>query len=256
MLQARDAAAADAYWRLNATTEPAVTARISQLAADVGARLDGLEHRLKEPESLKRKLATKQADEGLPIAQLLEGAGDIVRYTLVLDEVVYVKGVTQVATQLDRAGFYRLELNNAWHSGRYRGINSTWVHPPSGTTFEVQFHTPKSWQITRETHPMYEVMRLRSTPASERDTLSALIAAEYTKAPHPRGVASVTENAFPPPTPPDPIVVPPDLTLLAGATGVAAASSASTAAPQQQEPTARPPSHHRPLEATARGGAQ
>lgn len=240
-LPAGHAAAADEYWRLSASVEPQVTAAVSRLADDIGAQLAGLEHRLKQPESLKRKLTTGRKREGLPLATQLESVDDVVRYTLVFEDAAYVEGVTEATAWLDRAGFHQHDLNNAWYSGRYRGINGTWMHPASGAAFELQFHTPMSWQITKETHEMYEAMRLQSNSPETRRQLSNLIAAEYAKAPRPEGVAGLTADAIPPPTPPSPIESPPNLVPAAAAAGAlvaaAAGHSAIPTAPQPTTPT-------------------
>jgi hypothetical protein len=41
-------------------------------------------------------------------------------------------------------GFELVKLKNLWTADRYKGINSQWRRPDTGTRFEMQFHTPES----------------------------------------------------------------------------------------------------------------
>lgn len=83
-----------------------------------------------------------------------------------IDDADYVRAVPQVAAQLEQRGFHLLgKPNNAWFSGRYRGLSTTWLDPAGGAAFEVQFHTPPSWRITQATHPC---TRSLGCPASTR----------------------------------------------------------------------------------------
>jgi hypothetical protein len=106
-------------------------------------------------------------------------------------------------------------------------VNSVWQDPRTGTAFEVQFHTPGSWEVTRHTHPWYEEFRLPDTPEPRKEELSAMIGAEYAKLPVPHGVEQLTEHTFPPPIAAEPIAVPPPLAVPVGA-GVAVASRSAT----------------------------
>jgi hypothetical protein len=223
-LTARQSARADAFHALTAAREPSVTAALQEVSRAAEAELVGLRHRLKPVESFKRKLATQHADTGRPLPDLLVNAQDSVRYTVVIDDGSYVRGVSEVAGLLERRGFHNLTPpNNAWRSDRYRGINSNWLDPATGAAFEVQFHTPASWRITVQTHPMYEEFRLPQTPPERKAELSARIAEAYQEAPVPAGVDSLTPANFPPPSSPDPFTPPVDYTVhvaLAAGSGV------------------------------------
>ena len=203
-------AAADEFWQLTARAEPDLTRRMRGLAEEVDGRLVGLDQRLKEPESLKRKIATHELKRAAPISELLNRAEDTVRYTVVLDDRSYVTGALRLAERLERLGYHGRPVSNAWFGPRYRGVNSTWVDPDSGVAFEIQFHTAASWAVTKKTHPMYQEMRLPETPPERATLLERLIAAEYTRAAPPDGVATLSDATFPPPTPPAPIDIPPN----------------------------------------------
>lgn len=203
----------EAFHALNCTLEPVFTAALRDITRLEPAELAGLGHRLKDIESVKRKLATQAATTGRPLPALLAKAHDLVRYAVVIDDSDYVRAVPRLAAYLEERGFHLLgPAKNAWYSGRYRGINTRWQVPADGATFEVQFHTPASWRITKETHPMYEESRLPDTPPERVAQLRREIAQAYRAAPAPAGVEFLGEASLPPPSPPEPAVPPPDHT--------------------------------------------
>jgi hypothetical protein len=207
-------ASTEAFHTLSSAREPEITEVVREVSRTAEAELAGLRNRLKDVDSLKRKLATQQANTGRRLPKLLEQANDAVRYTVVINETDYVHAVPQVAGQLEQQGFHLLgSPNNAWRSGRYRGLNTTWVDPAGGAAFEVQFHTPASWRITRQTHPLYEESRLPDVSPERKAELQAQIAAAYQDAPRPAGVESLNRAALQPPSAPDAIVPPANYTV-------------------------------------------
>jgi hypothetical protein len=210
---------AEAFHALVAAREPPVTAALHQVTAVSRGRLVGLDHRLKQPDSYKRKLATAYASTGEPLPRLLANAQDAVRYSVVIDDAHYVRGVADIAAALERRGFHAGPPHNAWFGPRYRGLNSTWLDPTTGTAFEVQFHTPASWRVTRQTHGLYEEFRLPDVSPERKAELHELIAAEYRKVPIPGWVQLLKDGTFPPATRPDPITPPVDYTVHAAIIG-------------------------------------
>jgi hypothetical protein len=221
-LTALQNASAEAFHELSAATETSVTAALREAAKAGQGRLAGLDHWLKPADSFKRKLAIAHAKTGGPLPDLLAGAEDAVRYTAVITDKNYVRGVTEIAAALEQRGFHPQVPHNAWHGPRYRGINSTWLDPVTGAAFEVQFHTPASWRTTKATHGMYEEYRMPNVSPQRKAELHELIAAEYRKVPIPGWVQTLTEHSFPPPRP-DPVQPPVDYTVHAATTGAAAA---------------------------------
>ncbi|MCE0540170.1 hypothetical protein LWF15_32220 [Kineosporia rhizophila] len=231
-LNAQASAAVDTFSALAAAGEPTLTAAMREVSRTARVELAGLAHRLKDGESLKRKVATQQASTGGSLPVLLDRAQDAVRYTVVLADRSYVSGVAQVAALLESRGYHNLTVHNAWQSSRYRGINTTWADPSTGIAFEVQFHTPATWRVTRETHRAYEEFRQVGTTQARKDELSAQIGAAYRTAPVPAGVSRLSAQALPPSS----VVerVPIDYTVHAGL-GVAAAPSATQASEEITE---------------------
>ncbi|GAB6900486.1 serine/threonine-protein kinase [Kineosporia succinea] len=188
-------AAIERYAALTAAREPGLTAVMREVSRAARGDLAGLAHRLKDGESLKRKVASER---GSSLPALLDRAGDAVRYTVVLDARSYVSGVQQVSRLLERRGYQNFSVANKWHSPRYRGLNTTWAEPSTGVVFEVQFHTPASWQVTRETHGMYEELRRTGTPQTRKDELTARIGERYRTAPVPEGAEYLQKSLLPP----------------------------------------------------------
>jgi hypothetical protein len=225
-LSALQSAGVEAFHSMSTARERALTAIMREVSTLGRGELNGLDHRLKTPESAKRKVATAHARSGGPLPELLATAKDTVRYSVVIKEADYVRGVSEVASALERHGFHPNQPHNAWHGPRYRGINSVWVDPRTGAAFEVQFHTPASYRITKRTHGLYEEYRLPSTPPARKAELHELIAAEYRTAPIPGWVQALTGDNFPPPAP-RPITAPADYTVPAATIGATAAHLAA-----------------------------
>ncbi len=66
-MTARQGARAEAFHRLSAGREPQITAAVHDVARAAEAELAGLRTRLKQVDSLKRKLATQHAATGRPL---------------------------------------------------------------------------------------------------------------------------------------------------------------------------------------------
>ena len=60
-----------------------------------------------------------------------------------------------------------------WDGDEYKGINSRWRdRVATGQAFEVQFHTPESWDAKQKTHDTYEkISRSWNTALSEASAL-------------------------------------------------------------------------------------
>lgn len=132
-------------------------------AEDTSRHLAGVQHGFKEADRLKEKVADQlRSTPGLTPTQALATIPDAVRFTFQYkDENSYMPGVKADIDRLQAHGFIQVERRNTWTSDQYRGINSRWREPESGHIFEVQFHTPASFEAKELTHKAYE--RIRST---------------------------------------------------------------------------------------------
>jgi hypothetical protein len=140
-------------------------------AADPSRRLAGLEHMVKGEDRLKEKIAAELSGKpGMTVRDALGEVADGVRFTLEYPAERYAAGVLADVGRLKAEGFQLTKLKNLWDSDQYKGVNSQWRAPETGTRCEMQFHTPESLQAKELTHRAYE--RIRTTaalPAEERD---------------------------------------------------------------------------------------
>jgi hypothetical protein len=140
-------------------------------AADPDRRLAGLEHMVKGENRLKEKLADAwHGRPGLTAWQVLSLIPDAVRSTLTYSPEHYAEGALADIDRLKAAGFELMKLKNLWHAENYKGINSQWLRPATGTRFEMQFHTPESLEAKELTHEAYERLRANAArPVEEQD---------------------------------------------------------------------------------------
>jgi hypothetical protein len=130
---------------------------------------EGWDSRLKTLESLQDKAAGGLPQRGLTgptIDESLAKIRDGVRYTVVSDGSNYAETVRAAVQKLRDAGMEPVQWKNTWGGEGYHGINSIWRHPDTGMPFEVQFHTPQSFEAKTVTHGLYADVR-RGTPDPE-----------------------------------------------------------------------------------------
>jgi hypothetical protein len=111
---------------------------------------------LKSPDRFKEKLAKLIARYPDQTARDLASAiPDGIRYTFLFPSEHYATGVAETTQRLTDRG--------------YRGVNCRWS---SGVVpFEVQFHTPESWDAKQRTHDIYEKLSDVRTDPRERGRL-------------------------------------------------------------------------------------
>jgi hypothetical protein len=144
-------------------------------AADPRRHLAGLDHMVKGEDRLKEKLADAwHARPGLAARQVLGLIPDAVRSTLSYSAEHYAEGVPADVERLKAEGFELIKLKNLWHADQYKGVNSQWVRPETGTRFEMQFHTPESLEAKELTHEAYERLRANAVlPVDKQDPAEA-----------------------------------------------------------------------------------
>jgi hypothetical protein len=62
-------------------------------------------------------------------------------------------------------------MRPSWENDEYKGSNSRWRDPASGVLFEIQWHTPESWEAKQKTHDSYEKINDKTTPIEEVERL-------------------------------------------------------------------------------------
>ena len=139
-------------------------------AADPQRKLAGLEHMVKGEDRLKEKLSDELSGKQKTVGEAIQEIPDAVRFTLSYDSQRYCEGVLADVQRLKVEGFVLIKLKNLWADEQYKGINSQWRIPDTGTRFEMQFHTPESLTAKELTHEAYAKIRsIDATPAERRD---------------------------------------------------------------------------------------
>jgi len=175
--------------------EPIVTAALQEMASSHAGELVGLEHRLKQKQSLALKLqefaqkhiAKAALKEGKVVTDAeavavvwrrhvnhADGAGpsclvpDTLRYTVRLPHASYTTAVAAMRGSLAALGHTLMEQRNFWGEPcGYRGVNDVYGVPTSALpcgriSYELQFHTADTMALRAQTHELFEVFQDRA----------------------------------------------------------------------------------------------
>jgi hypothetical protein len=146
--------------------EPGVTSALISATAP-GGRLVGELYRFKSVVSLDRKITQlsklHNVDRGAASAEIF----DVLRYTVVFDDATYAKDTRTTLLAVIAQGHTIATVSNTWSKPGYKGINVRMLSA-TGQQYEVQFHTPTSWALTHQTHPIYERFRVERDPAAAK----------------------------------------------------------------------------------------
>lgn len=126
----------------------------------------GLKYRLKDKESLVRKMKLElNQNRTWNVNNITtKNINDSLRYTIELSEKNYANGVKKVLADLKKQDYKVNMVKNYWNpakkgKGVYKGINSV-VTDPTGKKIELQFHTKQSLHVKEKvSHPIYQKIR-------------------------------------------------------------------------------------------------
>lgn len=177
-----------------AEREPAVTSDMQDVARTLGGRMEGLEFRVKSPESLSRKINDKMR-EGLTREQAASSIKDALRYTMEFSDEDYTEHTIAALTELEQRGYEIVEIKNYWQPGdTYSGINT--VLRDGDTQLELQFHTPESWSTKMGAHEMYQQYRAADAPPDRKRELYDSMAGQWNDVPIPRAIETFGTPVF------------------------------------------------------------
>ena len=140
-------------------------------AADPNRRLAGRAYMLKGEDRLKEKIADELSTKpGMTVKDVVDRVADGIRFTLEYPSERYADGVLTDVERLKAEGFQLIKLKNLWHADQYKGVNSQWRAPETGTRCEMQFHSSESLAAKELTHQAYERIRTAvALPQEQRD---------------------------------------------------------------------------------------
>lgn len=152
------------------------------------------EYSLKSPDRYKEKLAKALlAEPGRDAGDLAEQIPDGIRYTFAFDPDRYTAGTRAGIAELHEHGFELQQVKNWWDNAEYKGINTRWRDPANGQLFEVQFHTPESWQAKQTTHDAYDRIGNARTPVREAERLQSYQEEVALRVPRPPDVDTIED---------------------------------------------------------------
>ena len=140
---------------------PPIEGRLQFLAGKYDGKMVGLEFKIKPQTSLIRKMNTMWKGPQQTIDDIVQMQYDVLRFTMLLPTESYAAGVLAVLSELrELEKCSAVEEKNYWTCHTYRGINTIY-QSPSGIKFEIQFHTPQSFDNKQnKTHLLYEALRV------------------------------------------------------------------------------------------------
>lgn len=145
--------------------EPMISKDLQNLVLDNEGYLISFNHRLKTIYSLRRKIIADSKDYDGSYHRAAHNICDSVRYTIIIDDNNYIDKVDDYLHKLEDIGYQVIELKNNWGKPLYQGINVRIVTKNGKDIFELQFHTPVSYQIKeKNTRDLYHVIRDENAP--------------------------------------------------------------------------------------------
>lgn len=167
--------------------EPAITKIVTGVVEEYNGEMYQLDCRLKEVSSIQRRLDWMMDEDGRDLGGAIEHLTDSVRYTMVLDDNIYVDGAKAAIKTLEDQGWaeYKDYFENYWECGfGFEGYIT--VFSKGDQIFELQFHTPSAIKILAKSHAIYERSRtMKAGPA--KDKLTAEMEALWATVPSPPG---------------------------------------------------------------------
>ncbi|WP_128332180.1 hypothetical protein [Apibacter sp. HY039] len=117
---------------------------------------------------------------------------DVLRYTTIFENSKLTSGTKTMLDALKQNGYKEVAIKNTFKDGAvYKGINTNF-ETPNGQVFELQFHTPESFNVKQNiNHVLYEEARLPSTPKEISDVLIDKMRENSSKIPNPPNVSDI-----------------------------------------------------------------
>lgn len=187
------AALAEQIYTAAAREEITVTPLLQSLESD-SIQLTGLEHRLKTPESIARKLLLNAHDMEIELEEAVDALYDALRYTFIIDDDQYISGTDAILKALSEQNYEVKYFRNTWGNDGYKGINTN-LTTPDGYLFEIQFHTRDSFETKEyKTHALYEIARSETSTEAEKQEANAKQRELFAAVPVPEGAVGYVWN--------------------------------------------------------------
>jgi hypothetical protein len=130
---------------------------------------------LKPADPFKQRLADlirRHPDK--PAGELSSEVHDGIRYVYIFEAEHYADATLQVHSRLKGQGFELEVRRNSWRNPEHKGVNTRWRDPAHDIVFEVQFHTPESWDARQRADASYQKIMDAATTPAERARLRVM----------------------------------------------------------------------------------
>lgn len=143
------------YYNKAMENEPEITEHVKTIGKQAGMNMEGLEHRVKEKDTFLGKIEREYSPDGNTYE-----VKDTLRYTYIAEPNKLVSNTNKAIEAHQDMGYNTVRIKNSWLDKRnpYNGVN-TIVQAPNGQKFEVQYHTPESYDTKDQMHKDYEGWR-------------------------------------------------------------------------------------------------
>ncbi len=190
--------AAESLRAVAEAVEPHVTPHVGELVAIHQGTVDAGMHRFKSMGSLTRKIIDDALILNVTPPVAANRINDTLRYTVVFNPDDFSTGVTSVLRGLEGRGF-AVDPSRIWNffieGNRYKGLHAIVQTPAFGDQaafrFEIQFHTPESFEIKQATDHLYGIFRDQSRPLKVRRSAYDSLVSASAIIEHPRGIDDV-----------------------------------------------------------------
>lgn len=154
--------------------EKEITKDVTELNKLSKMSMLGEKYAIKQPESYKEKISDLIKEKGWSEEQAVDSIHDCVRYTSTSSPKNLVANTKKMLKQMEDKGYTIQAISNTWRddTNPYSGINVK-VLSKDGTKFEMQFHTPQSFDMKeRKQHKDYEEYRKSDITEERKKELS------------------------------------------------------------------------------------
>lgn len=157
--------------------EPEITRDMIDIASANGNEMYGLDYAVKTGASMAEKIERKKAaakTSGIPQTdeEIVQGLGDMVRYTQLCPHDKTAETARKTIDALKKKGYRIDKVDNKWNDSNsdYKGLHID-VVSPTGQKFELQIHSKESIEVKEQIHHRYNETRKASASAYVRDEL-------------------------------------------------------------------------------------
>lgn len=178
--------------------EPAITNDVKSAVIDAGAKMYGLENRLKTENSIERKINTDSKEKHTSIFKAADNIKDSIRYTAISSDDKFVDDYNKIKSSLLNKGYTEARCKNyfvEYEKGlvKHKSVQSVFK-TKDGYPFEIQFQTPSSQKAKDAKIPLYEERRKPNLPRERQIELENKMVALAENVKTPKDIHKIKEH--------------------------------------------------------------